>query len=1111
GAAGIGLFSTDTTTLDGNDCGANEGNGIEVGRDPNSPDAPATHITLHANTCHDNDGAGIFLASTDTTTLNGNDCGANKGHGIAVARDHRRSPDAPATNTTLHANTCHDNGEAGIGLGSSPATLEGNACWGNPTNEPLVGSFFGREVLTPTVHSHAIGCPLSPEAWARQQAAVVKEREARKAHAAVIARVRTAVDPPLPGGEALAQFLGAGWCVGCFTRFWMPEATPPLAPEAPADPPPAEPAAATSQTVQMYDVCLDQAGGLVGFRRRKAAGAAPLLDLLLKYYREIGPGRARRRVYVGIVSPDDAPVDDFLALARALTQPRGAPPPPAWRTEDKDEIAGKIQEYASALRPPLVSIGEGSGALLEEALLRGRGRLGEALRELFTGPGWMLAGVPLVLVVASLALMFFGLPLDIAPPAWGAALVGLFAPLLGKIGGGLLLALCTVAAPWMANVCLPPPLRLHVGDFLNPLFTRFGLRRPGQDDTPKDKNVETGRWARMAWGRWLRHRLFAANDLPLVCFRGIDAWSRPHIDDLRALPALARDDESLMVVVHMGDKTLFTPGFLGPWLDPPIPGTPPAAPSPLAFFDEVHLIVVDTPHAVALRLGEAVPAASPGLAPLLKAADPPSIANLAATLRHPGWAEEKLLALAPLASTPAAPFRLTFPCAKQAARDRRTLLAPYHACFPSGSSAKPQELEPVLQAAERTPAVHRLSLDSGAVAGLVGRVGQRRAVGAQLAALFQGPSAEVERTRALATLLACGEMHHLREARAMVDHLATAPDAPESARDFLPWKVAFHLEAALFLRRDRRALGRGAFHEPPPLTEARAALSTALHTRACPRTDEATTTGLIRAYGAFLSLEAEEPANGGSKAGEAPSVPVWDPLAVSRGTAPPAVPGSAHDRFVTDLVQGVRKLLSLDGGYAGHLLRAKLGYDWHPLPPSWKAALTQVVIDERPASRATLSDLLLTARDDTERWALIANHASAPPVLALGLGAAAALGLNAGPRDDTRLERLTTLALVLARVRDAAPPAPDHAAIPLALSRLTSAPAPPAAALDASAALLALLEDPAAQERLLALVRDARPLAHQEIEGLTLGALGPVNQCLADVREVCFLAPDRLD
>ncbi|WP_147162847.1 right-handed parallel beta-helix repeat-containing protein, partial [Pararhodospirillum oryzae] len=83
----LALLSTTTATVDGNDCGANKGNGIEIARDPRSPDTPATHTTLHANTCHDNDGIGIALFSTDTTTLDRNDCGANKIHGIAVARD----------------------------------------------------------------------------------------------------------------------------------------------------------------------------------------------------------------------------------------------------------------------------------------------------------------------------------------------------------------------------------------------------------------------------------------------------------------------------------------------------------------------------------------------------------------------------------------------------------------------------------------------------------------------------------------------------------------------------------------------------------------------------------------------------------------------------------------------------------------------------------------------------------------------------------------------------------------------------------------------------------------------------------------------------------------
>ncbi len=124
--AGISLESSQARA-NANSCWANGYCGIALQRDPKSPDA-ASNAELIANRCHDNAQAGIGLFSSQARA-EANACWGNGMHGIALQRD-SDSPDA-ASDAELIANRCHDNAQAGICLFSSQARAEANACWGN--------------------------------------------------------------------------------------------------------------------------------------------------------------------------------------------------------------------------------------------------------------------------------------------------------------------------------------------------------------------------------------------------------------------------------------------------------------------------------------------------------------------------------------------------------------------------------------------------------------------------------------------------------------------------------------------------------------------------------------------------------------------------------------------------------------------------------------------------------------------------------------------------------------------------------------------------------------------------------------------------------------------
>ncbi len=126
---GISLRSSESPSIEGNECWGNDRHGIILTRDEKSPDAPSC-APVTGNKCHDNKMSGILLLSSESAGIEGNECWGNDRHGIVLERD-ERSPDAPSSAPVI-ANKCYDNNETGILLFSSEsAGIEGNECWGN--------------------------------------------------------------------------------------------------------------------------------------------------------------------------------------------------------------------------------------------------------------------------------------------------------------------------------------------------------------------------------------------------------------------------------------------------------------------------------------------------------------------------------------------------------------------------------------------------------------------------------------------------------------------------------------------------------------------------------------------------------------------------------------------------------------------------------------------------------------------------------------------------------------------------------------------------------------------------------------------------------------------
>jgi nitrous oxidase accessory protein NosD len=134
--AGIRLNSSQSDAIEANACWANKDSGILLLRGPDTPNAPSV-ARIVGNRCHDNEQAGIALFSSQSDAIEANECCANKASGIALDRD-SRAPDAPSV-ARIVGNRCHDNEQAGIALFSSQSdAIEANECCANKASGILL-------------------------------------------------------------------------------------------------------------------------------------------------------------------------------------------------------------------------------------------------------------------------------------------------------------------------------------------------------------------------------------------------------------------------------------------------------------------------------------------------------------------------------------------------------------------------------------------------------------------------------------------------------------------------------------------------------------------------------------------------------------------------------------------------------------------------------------------------------------------------------------------------------------------------------------------------------------------------------------------------------------
>jgi parallel beta-helix repeat protein len=146
---GIVFWSSDGAIV-GNDCWGAGWNGINLQRDPKSPNAPSRAL-IRDNRCHDNSYGGIVLASSESDVIAGNECWSNGTSGIYLARD-PLCPKNPS-HARIRNNCCHDNKEGGIGLFSSESDeIVGNDCWGNGS----LGISLRRDAVSPNEPSRAL-------------------------------------------------------------------------------------------------------------------------------------------------------------------------------------------------------------------------------------------------------------------------------------------------------------------------------------------------------------------------------------------------------------------------------------------------------------------------------------------------------------------------------------------------------------------------------------------------------------------------------------------------------------------------------------------------------------------------------------------------------------------------------------------------------------------------------------------------------------------------------------------------------------------------------------------------------------------------------------------
>jgi len=813
--AGIILFSSEASAIEDNECWGNGTSGIVLQRDHQAADAPSL-AAIARNRCHDNAQAGIVLFSSEASAIEDNECWGNGTSGIVLQRG-SESTDAPSL-AAIVRNRCHDNTQAGIILFSSEASaIEDNECWGNAEDEPVFLNSIG-QLLDPDPgiirrHAHACSIPFETLLASRRAAATWGELAGRLS------------DSGVGDADRLATLFNSGPCTGCLQAWWSSGSR--RNDEDSSKPPhtASELEGNVSSPVVHLDILIDKEGREIRLRRRRRNTSADIGSFLWDAVRQTGQVWSPRggAYLLGVIDDAVDPIERikeawtrFAQLVRTESDPEDA------SSDLKSALDHARVHHAEVATPWIINMAPRNpvtastvSPFLEQELLAGRSRAGERLKQLSSGKplAILLCAAAVAAVVPVPIAYLFGFTGPLLPPwhahefllkaAWRSwTVLDLWLP-IAIVGVAISVGLGLV------NALLPKALRTELLR-LKSLAAALQILRLFDSPTKGDEDTDG---PDRAWDRWVRRRVWA-NGTPgwvtVLCLRDADLWSRADIVALRRLIELRGNDQVLLLVVSLADRTAIISGCLAPWVEEE--GTE-AARIDLSPFDRAEVLFYGDNQAIPPDLmpqGEI----SDWLGPT---GDARAEEARQAGIRDPAWSLHDLPAMLALGSKGQAPFVVARHASNSARHFRTPLekaLTPYVRLFDDTDAdlvlAGDEALaEAVTHGIQLAPSILYCPTSSQGTAidmvRLVGRSATRRSTAAALLneAFIDDRNAWASY---VALMAACGELHHLRCAVDLLD--AKRPEDLRSTILRLS-ELSRWLSAAWTLHAEAAALGLG--------------------------------------------------------------------------------------------------------------------------------------------------------------------------------------------------------------------------------------------------------------------------------------------------------------
>jgi parallel beta-helix repeat protein len=794
---GIALFSSESEAVKGNTCWGNGTSGVALGRDPVSRDAPS-RARLIANTCHENQWAGIDLFSSESEAVEGNTCWGNGTSGIALQR-HDKSRDAPSR-ARLIANTCHENTGAGIVLFSSESeAVEGNTCWGNGTG----GIALERD-------------PRSPAAPSRAKLYANSLQANRQAGIAVLASTGTAADNRLHGNgrelyhepapdvadpemarntrdlslnlpgqaddgltAALRVALGAQaddalpGRVAAFVAHGGGDGFDALVDHA-------QPLRGPNPIAGHTDDALWRAvwdkGARTTQRTRQKGGPATLARQFARMAQNAADRGESGLAWAALIAPDEATLHALRAAVDAARE--------AHNTRQRDRPPGLIAPLVMIDHSP----GEGADAAgrpvdpLEDAALAGAGKTGQRIGCLARSVWFWLA-----LAFAAVIIWWWGAELVATPtPQTVRAWVEVLSPIV------VAAPMAAAAGASFVNLLLPDILTLRfplvpdwVGQFLSAVFN---IRT-------KQLEIKSDAWLLKVKRRvsvdWVRRRLFSRGDVVMLVIRHVEGWSQEEILRLKALAGELETSQGLFVVLQLDDRAYLRPAVFDladdvrPW----------AKDIDLHFEDDRARVSLSGPE----------PVEEIAFDILLGGRNKDFAQKVRASMLLTNWASIELPAALPIGSAPTARFSIRRPAAAIPEQDGPLLqdikrYAGFFAETPVEPS--PDTLNRAFETAARSLALGVRTQEPWTR--LWGKVGYRRHVARAVRRVFAEGGQAAAADRYLAGCLAAGLWRCLGDVAQALRQQGSINDPSEQTR--LAALAVRGLEGATFLGEEMVAL-----------------------------------------------------------------------------------------------------------------------------------------------------------------------------------------------------------------------------------------------------------------------------------------------------------------